>query len=142
MSRKKTSKPTVKKSSKGTKATSKKEWTEGRLKAFITSVLRGGYRRYPPKYEVLKEALWGKKLNPKTGRQSIHYICAKCKKEYPAKEVNVDHIEPVVCPKQGFVSWDEFITRLFCEKRNLQVLCTTCHTEKTNEERKQRGNKE
>lgn len=86
--------------------------------------------------------MWGKKLNPKTGRQGLHYTCAACNKEYPAKEVNVDHINPVVDPNKGFENWDVFIDRLFCGKENLQVLCTTCHTKKTNEERKQRGNKE
>ena len=118
-----------------------KQWTEGRLKTFITSVLRGGYRRYPPKYEVLKEASVGKKLNKKTNRQALHYVCAQCKKEYPGKEVNVDHINPVVCPKQGFVDWDVFIKRLFCEKDNLQVLCSGCHDKKTLKERKSRDNK-
>ena len=117
----------------------KKEWTEGRFRAFITSTLRGGFRKYPPKYEVLKEALWGKKLNSKTGRQCIHYTCASCKLEYPAKEVNVDHINPVVCPKEGFIDWDTFVKRLFCSKDNLQVLCSKCHTKKTKQEREVRN---
>lgn len=122
------------------KKTSKhKEWTEGRFRAFITSTLRGGFRKYPPKYEVLKEALWGKKLNSKTGRQCIHYTCNECKKEYPAKEVNVDHVQPVVCPKEGFIDWNTFIDRLFCTRENLQVLCSKCHTKKTKEEREVRN---
>ena len=116
-----------------------KEWTEGRFRAFITSTLRGGFRKYPPKYEVLKEALWGKKLNSKTGRQCIHYTCNECKKEYPAKEVNVDHVLPVVDPFEGFKDWDTFIKRLFCTKENLQVLCSKCHTIKTKEEREIRA---
>ena len=114
-------------------------WTEGRLKAFITSTLRGGFRKYPPKYEVLKAAMWGKKLNSKSGRQAIHYTCNSCKKEYPAKEVNVDHVIPVVDPAKGFTTWDDFISRLFCEKSNLQVLCSACHTIKTRQEREVRN---
>ena len=106
-------------------------WTEGRLKSFITSTLRGGFRRYPPKYEVLKEAMWGKKLNSKTGRQAIHYTCASCKHEYPAKLVQCDHINPVVPPETGFTTWDDFIERLFCDKSNLQILCVDCHKAKT-----------
>lgn len=136
MRKKRISKATVKKS---TKSTTSKEWTEGRFRAFITSTLRGGFRKYPPKYEVLKAALWGKKLNSKTGRQCVHYTCASCKGEYPAKEVNVDHIDPVVCPKEGFIDWDTFIGRLFCPKENLQVLCSKCHTKKTKEERETRN---
>lgn len=133
MPKNKTLKSIAKKSTKTTK------WTDGRLKSFITSTLRGGFRKYPPKYEVLKEAFWGKKVNSKTGRMCMHYTCNSCKKEYPATQVNVDHVLPVVCPKQGFVGWDEFIARLFCEKENLQVLCSACHTVKTKEEREVRN---
>ena len=109
-------------------------WTEGRLRAFITSVLRAGTRRYPPKYECLNEAYVGQRLNTKTNREGKHYLCASCEGEYPSKEVVVDHISPVVDPKQGFVSWDVFIERLFCPKDNLQVLCVPCHKIKTKEE--------
>ena len=113
-------------------------WTEARVKSFIISVLRGGYRRWPPKYQTLKEASVGKKLNKKTKRMAEHYKCAACGKEYAGKDVNVDHILPVVCPKDGFVNWDEYIRRMYCSKDNLQVLCSDCHTKKTAEERKQR----
>jgi 5-methylcytosine-specific restriction endonuclease McrA len=119
------------------------DWTSGRLKSFITSALRGAFRRFPTKYEVLKEAYVGKKINEKTKRTSSHYLCNECKKEYPTSEVNVDHIYPIVDPEVGFVSWDEFILRLFCEKSNLQVLCSTCHTKKTkleNIKRKKKNN--
>jgi len=117
-------------------------WTEGRLKAFITSALRGAFRKYPPKYETLKEASVGKKINTKTKRLAEHYVCNSCKNEFPSKEVNVDHILPCVDTKTGFKTWDEFITRLFCDKSNLQVLCTTCHDKKSAIERGERnGNK-
>ena len=107
------------------------EWTEGRYRSFITSTLRGGMRRWPPKWVALKEAFVGKKINKKTGKQAMHYKCASCKKHHVAKDVQVDHIHPVVDPATGFVSWDVYIDRLFCEGENLQVLCSTCHKKKT-----------
>lgn len=112
------------------------EWTSGRLRTFIVSGLRAAYRRYPPKFETLKEAYVGKQVNPKSGRSGSHYKCNECGGVFPASEVEVDHIIPVVDPSVGFVSWDEFISRLFCKKENLQVLCETCHDKKTSEERK------
>lgn len=110
-------------------------WTEGRLKSFITSTLRGAFRKFPPKYETLKEAYVGIRHNGKTKRDGKHYRCAGCSGEFPTSEVNVDHIIPVVDPKYGFQGWDVFISRLFCSKDNLQVLCSNCHDLKTKEER-------
>jgi 5-methylcytosine-specific restriction endonuclease McrA len=111
------------------------EWTEGRYRSFITSTLRGGMRRWPPKWETLKDAFAGKKVNKKTGKQAMHYTCACCNKQYVAKDVQVDHVNPVVDTSTGFVSWDVYIDRLFCEKENLQILCSACHKEKTGKEK-------
>lgn len=113
-------------------------WTEGRKRSFITSVLRSGARRWPPKFEALADAYVGIRHNSKTKRDSKHYLCASCEGEFPAKEVQVDHISPVVDPKTGFISWDLFIERLYCERDNLQVLCIPCHKKKSKEERKKK----
>lgn len=111
------------------------DWTEGRKRSFITSVLRSGSRRWPPKYQTLNKAKTVKKVNKKTGRQAQHFLCSLCQEDFPQKEVNVDHIEPVVDPKTGFINWDIFIDRLYCEESNLAVLCRPCHLKKTNEEK-------
>ena len=111
------------------------KWTEGRFKSFIISVIRSGMRRYPPKYEALKNAKVGKKINKASGRLAEHYKCAKCKEEFPQKEVQVDHKKPVVDPKMGFVNWNVYINRMFCDIKNFQVLCKPCHKEKTKLER-------
>lgn len=110
-------------------------WSQARRKSFIVSVLRGGSRRWPPKYETLNEAKTEKKINSLTGRLAQHYRCASCKGEFSSKHVQVDHINPVINPTEGFVSWDSFIENLYCEKDNLQVLCTTCHDIKTKQEK-------
>lgn len=111
------------------------EWTEGRRRAFITSVLRAGSRRWPPKYQTLNEAKTEKKINIKSGRLAQHYRCALCQGEYTNAMVEVDHIKPIVDPKKGFTTWDTFIKRLFCEADNLQVLCKPCHKDKTKQEK-------
>lgn len=109
-------------------------WTEGRYRSFITSTLRGGMRRWPPKWEALKDAALGRKINKKTGKLAMHYKCACCKGEFTSNNVEVDHIDSVVAAT-GFESWDVYIDRLFCEKINLQVLCKPCHKTKTKEEK-------
>jgi 5-methylcytosine-specific restriction endonuclease McrA len=65
----------------------------------------------------------------------MHYECASCHNEFVQTSVQVDHILPAVDPLIGFVSWDEFINRLFCPASNLQILCKDCHQVKTKAER-------
>jgi 5-methylcytosine-specific restriction endonuclease McrA len=117
------------------------EWTDSRFRSFVTSALRAASRRWPPKFKALKEAFVGRKTNKKTGKLAMHYKCAKCKKHFVAADVQVDHILPVVDPKVGFVSWDDFINRIFCEIENLQVMCKPCHKVKTEEEKLERKKK-
>jgi 5-methylcytosine-specific restriction endonuclease McrA len=115
-------------------AKSTKPWTAARRKAFIVSVLRAGTRRWPPKYETLNAAKTEKKINKRTKRLAQHYLCAICEDEFPATNVQVDHIIPVVDPVKGFKDWNTFIKRLFCEASNLQTVCKECHKRKTKEE--------
>jgi 5-methylcytosine-specific restriction endonuclease McrA len=71
------------------------------------------------------------------------YHCAGCDQDVPVsikiegkriKNVSVDHINPVV-DVGGFVDWNEFISRLYCELDNLQLLCKQCHDLKSKNER-------
>lgn len=114
------------------------KWTEAKFNSFVKSTLRSGSRKWPPKYEVINEAFVGVKQNEQTGRQAKHFQCAICAGTFPASKIQVDHIEPIIDPTIGFVSWDETINRMFCEKENLQVLCLECHAIKTKEEKSKR----
>ena len=117
-------------------------WTYARFHSFVASTLRSGSRRWPPKFTCLNEAKTEKKINVKTGRLAQHYRCASCQQEFTNKDVQVDHIEPVVDPTKGFESWDKFVHGLFCEQDNLQVLCKPCHKEKSLEEKKKKKKNE
>ncbi len=64
----------------------------------------------------------------------MHYKCAVCAVDFPMKLVQVDHIKPIV-GVNGLTTWDKFIERLYCEAKNLQVLCKACHKIKTKKER-------
>ena len=107
------------------------QWTEARRRSFIMSALRSA--RWPVKYEALRAACVGIHENKKTGRKAKHYTCSDCGGTFPAKEVQVDHIAPIV-PVTGFDSYDATVDRLFCEVDGFQVMCKLCHAVKTKEE--------
>jgi len=111
------------------------QWTEARFNSFVKSALRAASRKWPPKYETINSALVGQKTNVASGRLAKHYRCAACEGDYPASQIQVDHKIPIIDPTVGFTSWDDVVNRMFCEKENLQVLCTECHSLKTKEER-------
>lgn len=112
-------------------------WTEARYRSFVKGGLRSISQRWPPKYTVLNEAKTTKKINPKSGRIAQHFRCAKCLDDFPQKEVEVNHIVPVI-PLSGFDTWDGVIERMFCEKGLLEVLCKPCHKSITKEENEHR----
>lgn len=115
-----------------------KQWTEARFRSFIISALRAASRRWGQKYAALDVAFTERKTNKKTGLLAKHFRCASCSNEFIATDVQVDHIHPVVDPKKGFNTWDEYIDRMFCEVDGYQVLCKPCHKTKTDQEKSER----
>jgi len=113
------------------------QWTQSKFNSFIKSALRSASSRWPPKYQTIAEAFTGSKINENTGRIAKHYKCAVCGNDFPNKEIQVDHIDPVIDPNVGFVNWDVVIERMFCEKEGFQVICKPCHKVKTQAERLQ-----
>jgi len=111
-------------------------WTQSRFNSFIKGLLRRGSNRWAVKFDVLNEAKRGKMINKETGRMAEHYECNMCHNLFPLKQVEVDHIIPIM--EKG-ITWDEVIKKMFCEKDNLQVLCKSCHGKKTKQERKSIG---
>lgn len=99
--------------------------------------MRSASQRWPPKYQTLNAACVGQQINQASGRLAKHYKCAACSNVFPAKHVEVNHIDPVI-PTTGFDSWDNVIDRLFCEQEGLEVVCKTCHRVRTQEENKER----
>ena len=121
------------------------QWTAARFHSFIKGALRSASQHWGPKNEAKKAARIGRGV----------YMCAAYNRKahettasLPPKPGNkrridnavVDHIEPVIDPEKGFVSWDETIKRLFCEESGFQVLCNDCHKNKTKDEQEKRRN--
>lgn len=66
------------------------------------------------------------------------YKCNSCEGTFEYKETHMDHISPAVDPDTGWVSWDVYISRLFCPADNYQCLCVPCHEIKTEFEKQYR----
>ena len=69
-------------------------------------------------------------VGPRGGKM---FVCDSCHNAFPQKEVNVDHIEPVIPIglSMSDLPFDIILKRMWCEEHNLQVLCKTCHDSKT-----------
>lgn len=94
------------------------------LKAFVIAGLRRLTYKYPPRYNCMNSA--------RTERGK--YKCAQCKAIVGRKDIKIDHIIPVV-GVEGFIDWNTYIPRMFCNESNFQALCDTCHKAKTKQEK-------
>jgi hypothetical protein len=93
---------------------------ETKRKQFVTSSLRRASLRWYARSECLKLARVERGL----------YKCSMCEGLYKQREIDIDHIKPVVS-LQGFTNWDDFINRLLCRPEELQALCKSCHFSKS-----------
>ena len=108
--------------------------SESAFWAFIRSALRQKSRWWNPITQCKQNAKRTYKGTNK--RQKFEYQCNKCKKWFPDKQINVDHILPA-----GELNKADdlpgFVERLFVEQSGLQVLCVNCHDIKTKQEKEQ-----
>lgn len=92
-------------------------------KSYAIALLRRGSYRAPMRYQALQRAkvMYGR------------YTCAACEGIFARKDIQVDHIAPVV-NVSGWDGFDLFIDRLFCDSEGLQVMCKPCHKAKSQKE--------
>jgi hypothetical protein len=124
-------------------------WVEERAR--IKGAIRRVFRLSPQMKEVLQAARVELPPAPKKDgtpglKKQVKYRCACCGGLFPQKYVQVDHIEPVVPlhMSEDELTYDDIVYRIFCDKSNLQVLCSipaklnggkpSCHRIKTNKE--------
>jgi hypothetical protein len=109
--------------------------TESMFWGMIRATLRNKSRWWKPISLCKQKAK--RKYNGPNKRQKWEYQCAKCKKWWAEKHINVDHIIPVGS-LQSANDLPKFVENLFCEMEYLQVLCSTCHNVKTQSERNEK----
>jgi len=130
-------------------------WVEERGR--VKGAVRRSFRLSPQMKEVLQAARVElppalKKDGTPGKRNQVRYRCAACKELFSQKDVQVDHLKTVVplWKKEKDMTYDEIVRGVFCDKDNLQVLCSTpmkrndgkssCHKKKTDEEKYIRKN--
>lgn len=92
------------------------------LKHWLTNKLRRLSYQWPARKAAIQKA--------RVSRGK--YKCATCEgDQFGPKEIQLDHIIPVVDEEAGFIDWNTYIDRLFCIEDNFQVLCKPCHAAKT-----------
>lgn len=89
----------------------------------IRSALRKVWMYSPERKEALNQA---------KVRGLPLYVCAGCKRSCVKQQVHVDHV--IACGESSMGNFDIFIHRLF--QGRLQVLCVTCHEDKSRLDRK------
>ena len=106
------------------------ELTEGERREWLLGWLRKISRQWPIKNTARGEGRLERGV----------YLCNCCAELFKHSEVQVDHIEPVVDPKTGFIDWNTYIDRMFVlHVKDYQVLCKECHACKSKEENKLRA---
>ena len=93
---------------------------------------------YPGRGECYKKAP-RKRVAGGKGRKITLYQCASCEAYFKREGLEVDHISEVG-PFKG--DWNEYLERMFCSSDNLQLLCISCHSRKTNQFVKNLRNRE
>ena len=130
----------------------KKPWV---LKNYLISVLRKASRKTPAfsqAFNIAKEEFF---IDTKSGGKArrVRFKCAECGRAFlnkvGSREIAADHTVPVV-GIEGFVDWNTYIERMFCDADGYKILCNyeglrdgveSCHRIKTNLERAQRPKK-
>lgn len=110
------------------------KWVE---QAVVISAMRRAFRRFPAYKQCLDNAKTVYYIQSKHGKdlRRVQFECAQCHDKFPRTHIAIDHLSPVVDPTVGFVDYNVYASRLFCDLSNLQVLCnkskTSCHKVKS-----------
>lgn len=91
------------------------------LRHWLTNKVRRLSYQWPPRKEAIKKARLERGV----------YLCNICEGKFGPKEIQLDHIEPVIHEEDGFIDWNIYLERLFCAEEGFQVLCKPCHEAKT-----------
>ena len=98
------------------------------LKTFLTGKLRSASLLWHARDEVFKRIRTSRGI----------YECEICEGHFKKNMIDIDHKNPIVNVELGFIDWNNYIENLFCDADDLQGICKTCHSIKTEQEKEMR----
>lgn len=122
-----------------------KKRTENKFINAVIAGIRTAFKRYSPNYEQVllrsrKEYDKYNKDNSLSKKKMVLYTCEICNNEFSSKEIEVDHIQPVIDidKTRSDYTIQEIFDRINCDISNLQLICKKCHEDKTKKEKQDR----
>ncbi len=112
-------------------------------KALLKGALRRIFARSDLHKQIKTRAII-KHSDPKRKKVKTWVRCESCLKPEAISNTTVDHVIPLIPPDSSWeemtlqFSWEELISKIWCNIENLQLLCSTCHDLKTSLEREQK----
>lgn len=114
-----------------------------KLRNLLIGAIKRVWHRHPNRIAVVKRVRIEESKTLKDGSQAakpaVFYLCeqcgAKCKpqphKDFP--QIQIDHRDPIVPVGKTYsdLTWDEYLSRVFCPVENLDALCANCHRAKS-----------
>lgn len=88
---------------------------------WVKAKLRNASIQWPAKTEAFRRVRIERGL----------YKCQECNTVMERRKLQADHREPVVAIEKGWTNFDDYINRLFCDVEGYNILCETCHENKT-----------
>lgn len=106
-------------------------------------LIKGALRRVFSRSEARMAALADAAIShadPARPRVTRWGRCRKCSSPTALYQIQIDHNIPVVPITSTLeqMSWDELVSRMWCEPENLVPLCKPCHLVKSKAEVKER----
>lgn len=110
-------------------------------RTWLINQLRRLSLRYPPRIKASNRNKVVYYIKSKKGKdlKRVSYTCEKCLKAgLKGSQTNMDHVNPVVKPTEGFIDWNVYIEGLLVDENMWQRLCIPCHDIKTAKEDEER----
>lgn len=110
-------------------------------RGLLKGAIRRVFGRSDLRRSVIDSAVINGYKDPKRKAVKFWVKCTSCGKMEAKSNVQVDHVDPVIPINSSFdeMTLDEVVNRMWCDLKNLAIVCKPCHTLKSKAETKERA---